>query len=518
MSRGTRECERADRLKELQAGGHVPSAADRAFLERHLAACPACAADRRIEDLLGYRGPETSPLAPLDDVSRRRLVQQLVASASVREPRPRRKVILASGLAAAAAIVALLVGALLLLRHPGERAGLEKMAPPQILLVSGEVSLPDRIAEGAVLRTGAGQLAVELGNGVRFLLAEGSILELRRSGVRGTELSLSRGRVLVSVPHRTPRLRVAVRTPFDTVRVRGTVFAVTVGAATTRVWVLRGQVAVQARSGAEHVLSAGQGYETGLGRRVFPEADSKAWIAAWRTLRETARGDATLVLESEPSGASVTVDGWQAGRTPLRLKVAAGRHEVLLAAPGRRASRMAVELATGAGVRRKIVLPAVPPAPAARPGPGQAPSARTARRARPSRRPRAEKRPAGPESLLAEARRLRSEGRDREAAAVYRRLLAKWPGSRAAATARVLLGWLLLRRLGAPARALAEFDTYLRQGGPLSQEALYGSILAVRRLGRRREEARRIQRFLERYPSALQARGLRQRLEELDRP
>jgi len=76
---------------------------------------------------------------------------------------------------------------------------------------------------------------------------------------------------------------------------------------------------------------------------------------------------------------------------------------------------------------------------------------------------------------------------------------------------------LRLDHLGDPAGALRNFDAYLRatRRGVLAQEAAYGRIRALRRLGRRTAELRELRGFLKRYPGALQAPLVRRRLKAL---
>ena len=58
------------------------------------------------------------------------------------------------------------------------------------------------------------------------------------------------------------------------------------------------------------------------------------------------------------------------------------------------------------------------------------------------------------------------------------------------------------------------FDAYLRSGGGLVQEARYGRIRALRKLGRASEERAAIARFIADYPKSVQAASLRARLSE----
>ncbi len=112
--------------------------------------------------------------------------------------------------------------------------------------------------------------------------------------------------------------------------------------------------------------------------------------------------------------------------------------------------------------------------------------------------------------LLKEAQTLRASGNGAAAAAAYRRLQALHPKSAEAQASRVSLAELLLA--SDPAGALAAYDAYLRGGGGLRQEAEYGRIVALGRLGRAAEERAAIEAFVKKYPNSVQARTLSQRL------
>jgi hypothetical protein len=68
-----------------------------------------------------------------------------------------------------------------------------------------------------------------------------------------------------------------------------------------------------------------------------------------------------LRVTSEPSGATVSVDGALRGRTPLDLELPAGRHSVTLRHGSRRETR---EVRVAAGERVLIIASFIPPAPA----------------------------------------------------------------------------------------------------------------------------------------------------------
>jgi hypothetical protein len=73
----------------------------------------------------------------------------------------------------------------------------------------------------------------------------------------------------------------------------------------------------------------------------------------------TPRSDpARLAVQSEPAGASVTVDGRSAGETPLSVELSAGSHEVALAAPGHVGAHKSVTLEPG--IRGLLSIDLVP--------------------------------------------------------------------------------------------------------------------------------------------------------------
>lgn len=118
------------------------------------------------------------------------------------------------------------------------------------------------------------------------------------------------------------------------------------------------------------------------------------------------------------------------------------------------------------------------------------------------------------DALFAAARAQARLGNPQAARALYRDLVARYPGPGTAAV-QVVLGNLEMD-LGAPERALIAFQTYLRSGGPLEPEALHGKVRALHALGRRPEERATIRSYLERYPQGFQALALKHRLTELE--
>lgn len=104
--------------------------------------------------------------------------------------------------------------------------------------------------------------------------------------------------------------------------------------------------------------------------------------------------------------------------------------------------------------------------------------------------------------LLARARGKRAAGDARGAIAAYGALLRQYPRSTEATAARVPLGQLYLER-GKARAALQHFRKYLRSNGPLAEEAHWGELSALHRLGRTDALRSALGRFEQRYPRSV---------------
>ena len=104
--------------------------------------------------------------------------------------------------------------------------------------------------------------------------------------------------------------------------------------------------------------------------------------------------------------------------------------------------------------------------------------------------------------MLARAQELRGAGEKRRAASAYEQLLKVHPASPEAHAAAVTLGKLQLG-LGKSRAALRAFDRYLKKGGALEEEAAYGRIQALERLGKTDELQSAIEAFASRYPRSV---------------
>lgn len=119
--------------------------------------------------------------------------------------------------------------------------------------------------------------------------------------------------------------------------------------------------------------------------------------------------------------------------------------------------------------------------------------------------------------LFERAGHARGEGRAADAARLYRRLQARYPGSQEALASRLSLARLLSSSLREPRAALAQLDAYLARAGDgvLAPECRYQRILVLRTLGRRDAEERALVESLARDPGSVYAGPVGRRLEEL---
>lgn len=109
---------------------------------------------------------------------------------------------------------------------------------------------------------------------------------------------------------------------------------------------------------------------------------------------------------------------------------------------------------------------------------------------------------AAPGDLLSAARRHVARGRVDEALQAYATLRREHPRSPEAQAANVSIGQLELRR-GRFKSALRAFGRYLGEGGPMAEEAHWGKIQALHRLGRMRERDAVIAALREAHPNSV---------------
>lgn len=110
-------------------------------------------------------------------------------------------------------------------------------------------------------------------------------------------------------------------------------------------------------------------------------------------------------------------------------------------------------------------------------------------------------------TLIARARTARGEGRLSAAERSYEELLRRFPKSAEARAGRVSLAQVKLRR-GKSKAALRLFTAAAKAGGPLAEDAAWGRIQALHKLGRTGDLRQAVDAFSAKYPtSAYRARA-----------
>ncbi len=88
----------------------------------------------------------------------------------------------------------------------------------------------------------------------------------------------------------------------------------------------------------------------------LPGTVTKAVEAVAASLDEARPKTGTLAVVSTPSGATVLVDGEQAGTTPLELELLVGSHDIVVRAPGREETSEQAGISAGEVTRRAYEL------------------------------------------------------------------------------------------------------------------------------------------------------------------
>ena len=431
---------------------------------------------------------------PLDDLARRRLIDDLVDRAESYRPSlsstgrdDRRfggRALLVAGFGgalAASVLVGLAIWAFGSSTPSASEEGTTsepRLATAELNAGSARLETIEQIDPGSAVlpestfEAGDSGAILSVDDRVELLVDRRSRLTLVPQDGVVARVRLERGAVLALVEPRQPATEFTVETAAGAATALGTVFAVFAGDSPGGVAVFEGQVAVETPKGST-VLATGRARDWG--------ADTDAAI-------DEEMG--TLVL-----GAAQRIRGlggeW--GATELAeldlerlFDRAAGADEQ--PEDTRQETRDPVAVAASSG--------ASAPPPASRDQAGASPSELSAR--------------------IREAMRLR---RWREAAELYRQLIIRFPESRQAQVAWVSLGSLQLGKLGEPGAALVSFEQYLAhsQTGPLAIEAGWGKARSLRRLRRFAAERAALEEFVARHPYAFQSQEARQRLAELQR-
>jgi ferric-dicitrate binding protein FerR (iron transport regulator)/TolA-binding protein len=544
MKKSTEECGAVERLWHEQAGGRSLTADETARVEAHLARCVECRLVEQTFEAARFDGAG-GPAPELDDLARRRMLDGLVRDALTPRERAsrtaggssRRAVIWA----VAATLAVLLGGAVVWAIARGW--GVDEAAPlpvetaeivqqGELLLAAGEVRVSGQertvgadLVLGQILVVGQGRAAFELGTGVAALVEAGSSIELVDLGPEEIELRLEAGRVLVQVDPDRAGPPVVVSAGTGRVVVTGTAFAVGALDDRAEVQVYRGRVRVEGLARKPRQVSVGRGAELGSDTTFELTSDEMAMaMADLSALELLVRSDAAVVdVDSEPTGASVSLDGARIGATPLQVSVRPGQRSLGLFLEGHLQVKDSIVLEAGRRWSMDFELQSEEPQAAAEPERSvtddrAAQGSKVGAAGTGSKQQPEQPRP-GPEELLEQAQAHRAAKQWAAAARAYQELIARYPGRAEARSSLVSLGNIQLDHLRRPAAALRSFDSYLvvKRTGPLAQEAAFGRAVAFRALGNRDSEVRALQSFLQRFPTAIQAPQARARLAALQK-
>ncbi len=460
--------ERCDTVLDIRlrcAEGLALEERERAIVEDHLRSCSRCRDEQRVLDALAT--PTAADTGDLDELSRRRLNDAVLAEVALRQEMTqkrftsRRRVALAAGAGLLVASVTFVVvyavqtrdEAVTLPERPmavrplvseseaTQGIGVVMRLEGRMRMAKTPVTEKDTLYARRPLAVETGRAMLELPAGIGLVVEPETELSIERSGERAFEVHLKTGELLAHVDPAVRRDGFEVVTRHGRVTVKGTVFSVTASGSATSVSVLRGVVAVEDAQRKTATVRAG---ET---RRLGAFQNSWIPIARERALRETL---ANLEDASAPS----------------RTHASAGD----MGPPVSTISKRSNEKDT-------------------------------------------------PQGLLNRARERRSNGDFRGVRDAYKALVQTHPTSNEAAIARISLGEVELNHLDNPSGALKWFDQYLaRKGGALEQEALYGRCRALGALGRAQEENRCLEQFVARFPDALQSARIQEKLSKKDRP
>jgi FecR protein len=463
-------CERWISCFERSETGDALEAEEYVFFEDHRRSCRRCANE--------WNGLQALALPKVvsvdsDDV---RAIERALRAAARHSGRNRRNFVV-PGLIALAASASLAVAYLVTRPSPffvlAEKQG--------SVTVNGEeraTGSPLAVGEKVVVRQGRACLSVSTG-GQLCLESETEASPYRDSGAERT-LHLFRGAVEVRMGHQPPGIRVGVHTDEGDVLAIGTVFRV-VRREAVEVQVTEGRVLTRSAF-REEVLHAG------APRMLKPTGLT---LPALATGSSPAAADIVNSVDQQRPAASQ--DAESTDRVP-RPDSRAGPHAADEVRSTPRAQQGGERPSTQAALKQnpKVTSPPI------RQATGLA--SRTAQND--------QKEFDGPR-LLREARLLRTQGRDAEAARLLERLIAEDGQSEEANAALLTLTDLELTSLQQPERALRHARQYLAGSGGLRDEAAFRELRALEALQKDDEADRLRERFLLEFPRSSHLEAIR---------
>lgn len=511
------ECLNWASVSDKSSLGEPLTVEERLFLRSHPSGCLACATEATLlgglesalEDPARLTTKQANPEPPR---GQRQWLERLVPAPSS----PRRPVFAAVAVAslAAAASAAVWVGS----RGSSgadvkEARTVESLSPSSVaaaasaggarlsfsagdtlvdqhLVVAGE-----QLSVGSVVTVGAGQACLLVPPGVSVCLDNDTKVSVETLEGERRRFRLHRGRAVAHLNPQPLGSTFGFETAAGSVVAKGTAFSLVADGDRVTLRVHEG-VVVSSRGNQTNAHEAPS--SALLSREHAPSpvleetASDTRLVELAKYFGDQARG--TLVV-SAAAGSSVALGEFRLGATPLSALVQPGDYRMEVSRAGFAPVVERLTFEAGARTVRNYEPTAELPA-------ASSPPAKSAHGSAPSTAA----------ELLSRARELRAGGRYKDANGVYQRLIREHASSAEARVALVSLGDLQLSQLGDAGAALRSFEAYLRVGGALRQEASYGRVKALRRLGRSSEARGAADAFVNAYPNSVQAGTLRKEL------
>ncbi|MCP4602667.1 MAG: PEGA domain-containing protein [Proteobacteria bacterium] len=535
MKGATINCTRALEIDLRLAQELVVSPDDTCFHDEHMATCPDCLLES--EALKVMADDETSGALPdLDDLTRRRFVDSIITQAEelsletreemtgthTRDKPGRIRAIALTATLAAASVAAVLFWT----SNASWPTKQQSLTPPaiiepttslngQFVLLTGQVdvesqaaAISDRLLPGDHLETIEGRAVVSLPTGIVMSLSPQTRLAVHKNKDSAIEVLFDKGEVQFSVDPDQKRPGLSVITSKGRIEVKGTVFSVKADEISVEVRVLSGELLIADRGGRQRRLGTRGATALGSTRTWMLSKDEEESL--WEKVRAvellSPEENTVVDIQSTPQNATVTIDSVVLGKTPVKAAVRAGYRELALALNGKQVARKLIDLHAGTHLSLDMDLTEAETEDLSDNPDSEREHASVGSRKLSS------------QELLLKAQSLREDRDWAGAARVYQKVIRQYPNSDEARASFVSLGEIQLVKLDKPTSALRKFDNYLSRvkKGPLAQEALFGKARAFRALKRPGDEQKALDLFLTRFPSAIQAREVRERLAELN--
>jgi len=507
------ECLNWAALSDKSAVGEVLTAEERLFLRSHPNGCPVCASEATLWDSLErvLEEPErlTARSARLASVGSPGWLGRIVSKRF-----PKRRTLLATVAIVAAAAAA----SAALWSRPGD---VERRAPSiarnrpvslasaggaagvQLALSAGDTLVDqrgavagERLGVGTVVTVGSGQACLLVPPGVSVCLDSNTRISIETLDADKRRFRLHAGHAVAHLYPQPVGSTFGFETAAGSVVAKGTVFSLKADGSSVALRVQEG-VVVNSKGNETSAYKAPSlallSPERGILQVPNESASDSRLVELAKYFGDQTRG--TLVVNAA-AGSNVAVGDFPLGVTPVSALVQPGDYRMEVSRSGFApiVERLTVE--AGARVVRNYEATAEL-TPTSDNGTPKVPRGVS---------------PSTAAELLERARELRSGGHYKDANGAYQRLLREYPASAEARVALVSLGELQLSQLGDAGAALRSFEAYLRGGGALRQEASYGRIRALRRLGRLDDARIAADAFVSAYPKSVQATALRKEL------